>query len=106
LIQEISNTLENIREGAENTSDKEEPNPDEGDQEDFDIAVSGVIYTGESWSSEEFPNAMPVYRIIGTVTVDVFRNLKPDKKEPKEKPLVLPQVDPRIQAAGTLDITI
>jgi hypothetical protein len=38
--------------------------------------------------------------------LQICGSVKPNKKEPKEKPLVLPQVDPRIQAAGTLDITI
>jgi hypothetical protein len=88
------------------SSDKEEPNPDEGDQEvKYGIYVESVIFTGETWSSEEFPNPMPVYKIIGIVTVDLC-DMKPDKKEPKEKPLVLPQVDLRIQATENLVITI
>jgi hypothetical protein len=64
-----------------------------------------MIFTSETWASEEFPNSMLVYKIIETVTADLC-DMKPDKKEPKEKPLVLPQVDPKIEVTGTLEITI
>jgi hypothetical protein len=70
LIQELSNSLENMREEAENNIENE-AFPDEDNQEEFDICVEGVIFTGESWMSEDFPNPMPIYKIIGRVTADM-----------------------------------